>query len=76
MMVMPAALNSHMHFSSWKVARALPSDVCIRSSMVIQNAAEIGESVERLAVDYDGFVLGCFGLEYIACPSVYEAQTS
>ncbi|KAH3840211.1 hypothetical protein DPMN_113656 [Dreissena polymorpha] len=56
------------------------SDICIRSSLVVQNATEIGEAVhllQRFALDCDGCVVGCDGPEHLALPSVDgEAQSS
>ncbi|KAH3841140.1 hypothetical protein DPMN_114598 [Dreissena polymorpha] len=56
------------------------SDICIRSSLVVLNAAEIGEAVhllQRLALDYDGCVVECVGSKHLALPSVDgEAQSS
>ncbi|KAH3888732.1 hypothetical protein DPMN_012772 [Dreissena polymorpha] len=45
------------------------SDICIRSSLVVQNAAEIGEAVhllQRLALDCGGCVVGCVGPDHLA----------
>ncbi|KAH3840514.1 hypothetical protein DPMN_113964 [Dreissena polymorpha] len=49
------------------------SDICISSSLVVQNAAEIGEAVhlfQRIALDCDGCVVGCIGPEHLALPFV------
>ncbi|KAH3785940.1 hypothetical protein DPMN_164036 [Dreissena polymorpha] len=56
------------------------SDICIRSFLVVKNAAEIGEAVNlihRLTMDCDGCVVGCDDHEHLAIPSVDgEAQSS
>ncbi|KAH3849605.1 hypothetical protein DPMN_092008 [Dreissena polymorpha] len=56
------------------------SDICIGSSLVVQNAAETGEAVQllqHLALDSDGCVVGCIGPEHLALPSVDgETQSS
>ncbi|KAH3700030.1 hypothetical protein DPMN_074995 [Dreissena polymorpha] len=48
------------------------SDIGIRSSLVVQNSAEICEAVHiplRLSLDCDGCVVGCVDLEHLALPS-------
>ncbi|KAH3702104.1 hypothetical protein DPMN_077106 [Dreissena polymorpha] len=49
------------------------SDVYNLSSLVVQNADEVGEAVhllQRLALDWDGCVVGCVGPEHLALSSV------
>ncbi|KAH3843405.1 hypothetical protein DPMN_116923 [Dreissena polymorpha] len=49
------------------------SDICIRSSLIVQNAAELGEAVhliQCLALDFDGCVVGYDGLEHLGLRSV------
>ncbi|KAH3849150.1 hypothetical protein DPMN_091546 [Dreissena polymorpha] len=48
-------------------------DICIRSSMVFKNAADIAEAaalVQCLALDCNGCVLEYVGLEHLVLPSV------
>ncbi|KAH3874297.1 hypothetical protein DPMN_037539 [Dreissena polymorpha] len=48
------------------------SDICIRSSLIVQDAAEMSEAVhllKRLALDC-GCVVGCVGLEHLSLLSV------
>ncbi|KAH3813970.1 hypothetical protein DPMN_142444 [Dreissena polymorpha] len=47
--------------------------ICFLSSLVVQNAADKDVAVhllQRLALDCDGYVVGCVGLEHIALQSV------
>ncbi|KAH3691350.1 hypothetical protein DPMN_190907 [Dreissena polymorpha] len=55
------------------------SDICILSSLVVKNAAEIGDAaqlLQRLALDYYLCVFGCVGLDKIALTSVDDEAQS